>query len=161
MLVHGNQHYLESKPKIKNLYWMEDGKTFCNIFVTDVHKENIPCFSFNKSKEKTLDWFSCFMYVFVSFTSFWVKSILKKRFDYLLKLISKRTTSKTRFFVLARPSYSILKKSAQCLFCGIKTYKNKFLNVSACQWYQIINALNKIWFSHSGWPFHGTAHFNL
>ena len=31
------------------------------------------------------------------------------------------------------------------------------MNVSAFQWYQIINTWNKIWFSHSGWPFHEIA----
>ena len=57
MLVHVNypyHAYLESRPKIKNSCWMEHGKTFCNIFVMDVHRENIPGFASNKSKEKTL-----------------------------------------------------------------------------------------------------------
>ena len=116
----------------------------------------MPGFASNKSKEKPFDWFSHFKHVFVSFTSCLVQSILKKKFDCLLKLISKRTR-KRRFFVLARPSYSILKKSPQSFLCEIKIYENEFLNISAFQWYQIINALNKIWFSHSGWPFHGIA----
>ena len=103
--------YLESRSKIKHSCWMEHGKTFCNIFVTDIHRENIPGFASNKSKEKTFDWFSHFKHVFVSFTSCLVQSILKKKFDCLLKLISKRTTRKTRFFLLARLSYSIFKKS--------------------------------------------------
>ena len=76
-----------------------------------------------KLKEKTFDWFSYFKHVFVSFTSCLVQSVLKKKFDCLLKLISKRTTRKTRFFVLARPSYSILKKSAQSFFVKLKLIK--------------------------------------
>ena len=126
MLVHVSypyHAYLESRPKIKNSCWMEHGKTFCNIFVTDVHRENIPGFASNKSKEKTFDWISQFRYLFVSFTSCLVQSILKKKFDCLLKLISKRTTRKTRFFILARPSYSILKNSAQSFFVKLKLIK--------------------------------------
>ena len=102
---------------------MEQGKTFCNIFVADVHRENIPVFASNKSKEKTSDWFSHFKHLFVSFTSCLVQSILKKKVDCLLKLISKRTTRKTRFFILARPSCSILKKSAQSFFVKLKLIK--------------------------------------
>ena len=133
---------------------MEHGKTFCNIFVTDVHREKIPGFASKKSK-KTFNWFSHFKHVFVSYTSCLVQSISKKVTH--LKLISKRIPRKTRFLVLARPSYSIKRKSAQPFFYQIKTYKIEFLDVSAFQWYQISNALNKIWFSLSGWPFHGIA----
>ena len=156
MLVHVSypyHAYLESRPKIKNSCCMEDVKTFCNIFVTDVHRESIPGFASNKTKEKTLFHISnMFIYLLLvaKFNQYWKK---KKRFDCLLKLISKRTR-KIRFFVLARPSYSI-KKNQPNLFYETKTYKNEFLNVSAFQWYQIIIALNKIWFSHSGWSFLG------
>ena len=55
MLVHVSypcHAYLESRPKIKNSCWMEHGKTFCNIFVMDAHRENIPDFGSNKSKKK-------------------------------------------------------------------------------------------------------------
>ena len=126
MLVHVSypyHAYLESTPKIENSCWMEHCKTFCNIFVMDMHRENIPGFASNKSKEKTFDWFAHFKHVLVSFTSCIVQSILKKKFDFLLKLISKRTTRKTRFFVLARPSYSILKKLAQSFFVKLKLVK--------------------------------------
>ena len=105
---------------------MEHGKTFCSIYVTEIHRENIPGFASSKSKEKTFDWLSHFKYVFVSFTSCLVQSILKKKFDCLLKLISKRTTRKTRFFVLARPSYSILKKSAQSFFVKVELIKMNY-----------------------------------
>ena len=46
--------YLESRTKI-NSYWKEHGKTFCNIFVTDVQREKIPGFASKKTKQKTFD----------------------------------------------------------------------------------------------------------
>ena len=76
---------------------MEHGKTFCNIFVKDVHREKIPGFASKETKQKTFDWFSHFKHVFVSYTSYLVQSIFKKKFDCLLKLISKRIPRKARF----------------------------------------------------------------
>ena len=126
MLVHVSYYpyhaYLESRLKIKNSCWMENGETFFSIFVTDIQKENIPSFASNKTKEKTFDWFSHLKHVFVSFTSCVAQSILKKRLDCFLKLISNKTR-KTRFFVLARPSYSISKKSAQSFYMKLKLLK--------------------------------------
>ena len=46
---------LESRPQIKNSYWMEHGKTFCNIFVADVHGEKIPGFASKKTKQESFD----------------------------------------------------------------------------------------------------------
>ena len=57
MLVHVSypyHAYLESRPKIKNSCWMELRKTFCNIFVTNVHGEKIPGFVFKKKLNKKL-----------------------------------------------------------------------------------------------------------
>ena len=34
---------------------MEHGKTFCNIFAKDVHREKIPGFASKETKEKTFD----------------------------------------------------------------------------------------------------------
>ena len=93
MLVHVSypyHAYLESRPKAKNSCWIEHEKTFCNIFITYVHREKIPGFASEKAKQKTFDWFSHFKHVFVS---------------------------------LARPSYSIKKKSAQHLFIKLKLIK--------------------------------------
>ena len=115
--------YLESRPEIKHSCWIEHGKTFCNIFVTDVHREKITGFVSKKTKKK-FDWFSHFKHVFVSYTSWLVLSILKKSLT-----VSKRIPRKTRFFVLARTSCSIRRKSTQSFFNEIKTYKNEFLNV--------------------------------
>ena len=115
--------YLESRPEIKNSCWIEHGKTFCNISVTDVHREKITGFVSKKTKKK-FAWFSHFKHVFVSYTSWLVLSILKKSLT-----VSKRIPRKTRFFVLARTSCSIRRKSTQSFFNEIKTYKNEFLNV--------------------------------
>ena len=47
--------YLESRLKIKDSYcWMFHGKSFCNIFVTDVHREQIPSFFHLKKLNKKL-----------------------------------------------------------------------------------------------------------
>ena len=46
--------YLKSRPKIKCSYWMEHGKTFCNIFVIDVDREKIPGFVSKKKLKKLL-----------------------------------------------------------------------------------------------------------
>ena len=56
MLVHFScpyHDYLESRPKIKKSCWMDHGKTFCNIFVSDVHGKEIPGFAPKKAKQKT------------------------------------------------------------------------------------------------------------
>ena len=102
--------YLESRPEIKNSCWIEHGKTFCNISVTDVHREKITGFVSKKTKKK-FAWFSHFKHVFVSYTSWLVLSILKKSLT-----VSKRIPRKTRFFVLARTSCSIRRKSTQSFF---------------------------------------------
>ena len=103
MLVHVSypyHAYLESRPKIKNSWWMEHWKTFCNIFVTDVHGENIPGFASNKTKEKTFDWFSHFKHVFVSFTSCLVQSILKKKVWLSPETYFKKNNKKNKIFCL-------------------------------------------------------------
>ena len=96
--------YLKSRPKIKCSYWMEHGKTFCNIFVIDVDREKIPGFVSKKKTKKTFDWFwfSHFKSVFVSYNSCLVQSIFKKKVDHLLKLTLKRIPIKTTFFVLVQ-----------------------------------------------------------
>ena len=109
-MVHVSYPYhdcLESRPKVENSCWMEHGKNFCNIFVTNIHRKKIPGFASKKTK------LSHFKHVFVSYTSYLVQSIFKQKFYCLLKLISKIIPKKTRFFVLARPSYSIEGKSTQ------------------------------------------------
>ena len=59
MLVHVSypyHAYLEFRPKIKTSCWIEHGKTICNIFVTDVHREKkIPGFASKKTKQETSD----------------------------------------------------------------------------------------------------------
>ena len=70
--------YLESIPKIKNSCWKEHGKTFCNIFVTDIHMEKIAGFA-KKTKKKNFAWFPHFKHVFISYTSCLVLSILRLR----------------------------------------------------------------------------------
>ena len=68
---------------------MDHGKTFCNIFESDVHGKEIPGFAPKKTKQKTFHWFSNFKHVFVSYTSCLNQSIFKKKkFDCLLKLTS-------------------------------------------------------------------------
>ena len=136
MLVHVSypyHAYLEFRQKIKNSYWMEHGKTFCNIFVADVHRENIPGFASNKSKGKTFDWFSRLKYVFVSFTSCLVQSILKKRVWLSPKTYFKKNNKKNKIFHLGLTLIFNFKKISPVFFCEIKTYKNEFLNVSAFQ----------------------------
>ena len=61
--------------------------------------------------------------VFVSFTSCLLQSILKKKVWLSPETYLKKTTRKTRFLVLARPSYSILKKSARSFFVKLKLVK--------------------------------------
>ena len=42
MLEHASYSYyayFESRQKSKNSRWIEHEKTFCNIFVTDIHRE--------------------------------------------------------------------------------------------------------------------------
>ena len=46
--------YLKSRPKIKYSCSMEHGKTFCNFFGMDVHREKIPGFASKKKLKKLL-----------------------------------------------------------------------------------------------------------
>ena len=158
MLVHVSypyHAYLESRPTMKNSCWMKHGKTFCNIFVMDVHRKKIPGFTSKKNKQKTFDWFSHFKHVFVSYSSCLVQSIFKqKSLTVSWNLFQKEYQEKQDFWSWLDPCIQ-LKEKQSSLFYEIKIYKNEFLNASAFQWYQIINALNKIWFSHSDWPLHG------
>ena len=121
MLVHVSYPYityLESRPKIQNLSWMDHVKTLCNIFVTEVHRKKKPKFCIQKkTKQKTFDWFSHFKHVFVFYTSFLVQSILKQKFDCLLKLSS------------WLEHHIQLKENQPSLFDEMKIYKNEFLNV--------------------------------
>ena len=133
---------------------MEHGKTFCNIFVADVHGEKIPGFASKKTKQESFDWFSHFKHVFVSYTSSLVQSIFKKKLDVSWNLFQKEYQEKQDFSSWLDPHIQLTENSPAFLY-EIKSYKNEFLNVSAFQWYQMINALNRIWFSHLGWPFHG------
>ena len=92
----------------------------------NIHRENIPGFASNKTKEKTFDWFSHFKHVFVSFTSYLIQSILKKKVWLSPETSLKRTTRKTRFFVSVRPSYLIFQKSTQYFFMKLKLIKMNY-----------------------------------
>ena len=109
--------YLESRPEIKNSCWIEHGKTFCNIFLTDVHREKITGF-FSKKTKKKFAWFSHFKHVFVSYTSWLVLSILKKSLT-----VSKRIPRKTRFFVLARTSFQLEENQLSLFLMKLKLIK--------------------------------------
>ena len=70
--------YSESRQKTENSRWIDHEKTFCNIFVTDAHREKFEGFSSKKKIKKTFDLFSHFKHVFISYTSCLVQSIFKK-----------------------------------------------------------------------------------
>ena len=76
---------------------MEHGKTFCNIFAKDVHREKIPGFASKETKQKTFDWFSHFKHVFVSYTSYLVQSIFKKKLTVSWNLFQKEYQEKQDF----------------------------------------------------------------
>ena len=142
----------KSRLKIKNSCWMEYGKTFWKTFVTDVYSKKIPGFASQETKHKTFDSFSRFRHVFVFYTSCLVQSILKKKIDCLLKF-QNEYQKKNKIFVLLRPSYPIKRESAWPCF-----KKLKLIQIPECLSFPVIpNALKKIWFSHSGWCFHGVA----
>ena len=115
--------FLESRPKIKNSCWMEQGKTFCTISVIDTQREKIPGFESKKKLNKNLliDFYISNMFFYL--TSCLLQSIFKKILAYILNFFWKRIPRKTRFFVLARPSYSVKRKSAQHFFMKLKFIK--------------------------------------
>ena len=117
--------------------------------------KKIPGFTSEKNKQKTFDWFSHFKHVFVSYSSCLVQSIFKQKSLTVSWNLFEKEYQEKQDFLSWLDTCIQLKEKQSSLFYEIKIYKNEFLNVSAFQWYQIINALNKIWFSHSDWPLHG------